>query len=46
MRRGRERPKKTLIKIINKDLNTLNLTKHITFYIFQWWQKIQVAEPK
>lgn len=29
--------KKTLIETKNKDLCTLNLTKHITFYISQWW---------
>ena len=32
MRRGRGKPKKTLIKTINKYLSTLNLTKHMAFY--------------
>lgn len=30
-RRDRGRPKKTLIGTINKDLNTLNLSKHMIF---------------
>ena len=30
--RGSERPKKTLIETIGKDLNTLYLTKHMSFY--------------
>lgn len=45
-RRGKERPKKISIETINKDLSTLNLTKHMTFYRSQWWEKIYVADPK
>ena len=45
-RRGRRRPKETLIETINKVLGTLNLTKHITFYRSQWRQKIYVADLK
>ena len=31
-KKDRGRPKETLIETINKDLSTLNLTKHMTFY--------------
>lgn len=32
-RRDRERPKKTLMETKNKDLDILNLTIYMTFYI-------------
>ena len=35
-KRRRGRPKNTLIETINKALSTLNLTKHMIFFIFQW----------
>ena len=31
-KKDRRRPKKILIETINKDISTLNLTKHMTFY--------------
>lgn len=31
-RKDKGKPKKTLIETITKDLNTLSLTKHVTFY--------------
>lgn len=52
VRRGTERPKKIFIKIINKYLNTINLTKDMTlykdmnFYISQLWQKIHAVDTK
>lgn len=35
MRRDRERSKKALHKIINKELNSFNLSKDVLFYISQ-----------
>ena len=35
---------KFLIETINKDLNLLNLIKHMAFYRSQWQQKIHVVD--
>lgn len=46
MRRGSERPKKSFINTINKYLNTINLTRDMTLYISQLWQKIHAVDTK
>lgn len=41
-----KRPKNTLIKTTNKDLNTLKLTKYMTLYKFLLTSNIHVADFK
>ena len=45
-RKGIGRSIKALIETINKNLSTLNLTRHMTLYSYQRRQKIYVTDFK
>ena len=45
MKKGRGRPKITLVEIIKKDMSIRKVTKSMTSNIIKWRKRIHVANP-